>query len=148
EESEGRAGVAQRATKQDFKAADRLAAPAAASSPEATPGLAAGLGSSYRDAEQDEIVMTENVRQVGQNTLYKRGNVICTSETAELFSSENGLKLDLDKLGDKVQVIERFTKDYFDLIAANSTEENRVLASQLEGEELLVKLRGQAYLIK
>jgi Ca-activated chloride channel homolog len=148
EETEGRAGVAQRATKQDYKAADRLAAPAAASGPAASPALAAGLGSSYRDAEQDEILVTENVRQVGQQTLYKRGNVVCTSQTAELFSNDNGLKLDLDKLGNKVKVIERFTKDYFDLIAANSTDENRVLASQLEGEELLVKLRGQAYLIK
>jgi hypothetical protein len=56
--------------------------------------------SSDRDTEQDEVVITENVGQVGQQTLYKRGNVVCTSETAELFSNDNGLKLDVEKLGE------------------------------------------------
>ena len=61
------------------------------------------------------------MRQVGQTALYKRGNIMCTSETAELFTLEareagqQMLKLELDKLGDKVQVIEKYSAPYFAL---------------------------------
>ncbi|MEZ6067440.1 MAG: hypothetical protein R3B90_17425 [Planctomycetaceae bacterium] len=102
----------------------------------------------YQDAKSDRLIVASSVRQVGQDTLYKRGSILCTPETAELFSEEDGLKLDLEKLKDKVKVIERFTPEYFALSTANSAQENQLLASQVDGEELLIELRGQAYLIK
>jgi hypothetical protein len=105
-------------------------------------------GALYRDAETDELIVAETIRKVGPDTLYKRGDIMCTSETAELFEEADGLKLDLVKLGDKVEVIERFTDAYFALCVANSQQENQLLASQMDGEQLLVNLRGKAYLIK
>jgi hypothetical protein len=44
--------------------------------------------------------------------------------------------------------VNRFSDDYFKLIAANTPEENQILARQQSGEELLIKLRGQVYRIK
>ncbi len=156
QETLGREGVSQRAAKQSFKNADRPVAgraagfaPAGGGDGASLPPHFAGKGAAYRDAKTDKIVVTSNVRQVGQHTLYKRGKILCTSETADLFSTQdNQLKLDLDALRDQVQVIQRFSKEYFELTAANTADENQLLASQLEGEELLIKLRGQVYLIR
>lgn len=152
-EAQGRGGVLQRADKQFFKGADRpqdsfyfLAPPSAA--PWAAAGLVPQRGIGYREAASGEIVVTESVRQVGPYALYKRGKIVCTPETAELFTSDGTLRLELDKLKDKVRVIERFSPEYFELCRANAPEENQLLASQSEDEELLVNLRGQAYLIK
>lgn len=150
DEAAGQSGVAQRSEKQLFRNADRLsygAAPADAFGGAAA-GAAPRLGTAYREAGSDAVVVAESVRQVGEQTLYKRGNIVCTTETAELFTKEGALKLELEKLGDKVKVVERFSADYFELCAANNTDENRLLASQQEGEQLLVNLRGQAYLIR
>ena len=145
-EAEGRSGVAQRGAKQEFKAASGFSLPAIAN-PEAQLSAAAGAAV-YRDAATDALVVTESVRQVGANTLYKRGNLYCTSETSELLTRSDGLKLNLAQLGDKVTVIERFSREYFVLCEANTAEENRLLASQRDDEQLLVNLRGQAYLIR
>ena len=38
--------------------------------------------------------------------------------------------------------------DYFKLLEHNSMEENRLLASQRRGEELIIRLRGKIYRIK
>lgn len=154
-EAAGEAGVSQRAAKQMYKNSDRFsAAPAAAAPMAAGSGPQSGFGAAYQSSTSDEALYTDSVRQVGQTALYKRGNIMCTSETAELFTLEARevgqqiLKLELDKLGDKVQVIEKYSAPYFALCAANSVDENKVLAAQLDGEELLLTLRGQAYLIK
>ncbi|MCA9052661.1 MAG: VWA domain-containing protein [Planctomycetaceae bacterium] len=154
-EAAGEAGVAQRAAKQFFRQADRLStAPAAGAfgrqDAEQKAMIARG-GTQYQSAQSDESLVTDAVRQIGNNALYRRGRILCTSETAELFTKETGqsaLKLELEQLGDKVKVIERFSTEYFTLCTANTVDENRLLASQTDGEELLVNLRGQAYLIK
>lgn len=158
-ESSGESGVAQRAAKQGFRGADRFApAPAAAASgPVQSYGGVAGaaatpaqlnLGVTFQDAGSDTRYVTDAVRQVGEKALYRRGAIVCTPETAELFSKDDVLTLELEKLGDKVRVVERFSADYFALCAANTADENKLLASQLDGEQLLLSLRGQAYLIK
>lgn len=80
-----------------------------------------------------------NLRNVGNQSLYRRGQQWVTPDTAGL---------DAAKDADKIQVIERFSDKYFELARANSAVENQVMASQQAGEELLIQLRGQAYLIK
>jgi Ca-activated chloride channel family protein len=149
-EEAGASGVAQRSAKQDLKKSS-LATPAASGpvADGAEAGARARFGSAYREAETDRMVVTESVRQIGKDTLYKRGSIVCTPETAELFKSDNGgLKLELDKLGDKVKVVDRFSDDYFTLCSSNTADENRLFAAQQDGEQLLLNLRGQTYLIK
>jgi Ca-activated chloride channel family protein len=149
QEESGASGVAQRSAKQDLKTFTAPAAPAATALPADGAEALARFGSYYREAETDRLVVTESVRQIGKDTLYKRGLFLCTPETAELFKNDNGgLKLELDKLGDKVKVIDRFSDDYFTLCSSNTADENRLLAAQQDGEQLLLNLRGQAYLIK
>jgi Ca-activated chloride channel family protein len=98
------------------------------------------LGSNvYRDAKTDRYVVKETVRTSGNQALYKRGRVVVTPETAEL---------DVAKDADKITTIERYTDAYFALVKDNSIEENQVLSDQADDEELLVQLRGKAYLIK
>ena len=41
-----------------------------------------------------------------------------------------------------------FSKEYFELVRANTVADNQLLASQRAGEELMVNLRGQTYLIR
>jgi hypothetical protein len=47
-----------------------------------------------------------------------------------------------------IKEIKRFSKEYFDLAAANTQFENALLAAQQNDEELIVRLRGTVYHIK
>lgn len=59
-----------------------------------------------------------------------------------------GQDIDPEKDSAKIKVVDRFSDDYFKLVADNSAGENAILSRQQPGEELLIKLRGQAYRIK
>jgi Ca-activated chloride channel family protein len=163
EEAEGQSGVAQRSGKQLFKGRSNLdaaapAAPAAGGSgfggrgtgarsatPSSGPMLAAPAPAAapgaqkYIDSKTDREVLTSNVQQIGNQTAYRRGKRIVTPETA-----------DLDCEKDKAQIvtIQRYSKEYFDLVAKNTADDNLLIAQQGDDEELLAKFRGQAYLIQ
>jgi Ca-activated chloride channel family protein len=93
-----------------------------------------------RHYEQQKQQKVANVQNVGNQTLYLRGsNLWYTPQTA---------KLDVQKDQDKIKVINRFSKEYFALVRANTTAENQVMSAQGEKDELLIELRGQAYQIK
>ena len=105
-------------------------------------GMPAGMGAPavrYRDVESDREVAVETVQIVGNETLYKRGS--------QWFAA-SAKDVDLKRDADKVQTLERFGDEYFKLVAANTPAENAVLARQQAGEELVIKLRGQIYLIR
>ncbi len=72
-------------------------------------------------------------------SLYRRGKVWVTASASDI---------DLAKDGGKIEVIQRFSEKYFELIQKNSRDENKVMASQQKDEELLIRLRGKAYLVK
>jgi len=92
----------------------------------------------YEQGKAAEAV--ENIRQVGNNyVLYRRGQIWMMPSTA-------GLDLEKDK--DKVVQIKRFSDEYFNLVRANTSDQNAVMASQKSGEQLLVNFRGQAYNIQ
>ena len=97
-------------------------------------------GSSDKDAYEDgrpEVV--EGVRAVGNKALYRRGRLWATAGTA---------KLDPARDADKIKTVSRFSEEYFELVRLNTVAENQILAAQQDNEELLIKLRGQVYLIK
>lgn len=132
---DGISGVAQRSAQQGFSGAYN--APGAAAPAD---GYASGYGyGGYRDAETDEYIVTETVRQVGSTALYRRGEITLTPQTADL---------DLEADAAKIIEIERFSDEYFDLVTANSAEENLLLSQQQPEEMLLVQFRGQNYLIR
>ncbi len=81
----------------------------------------------------------ESVSQVGNQTLYRRKNIWKTADTAQL---------DLKKVEGQLQRVKRFSDEYFALTKLNSVEENRLLASQQPKQQLLIRLRGQLYLIE
>ena len=124
------------------------AAPAPAGAP-GRPGLAQSGASAGRarttapnalyDIDQDRTVVAEAVQTVGNDALYKRGN---------LWIAQNAIGVDPAKDKAKIEDVERFSDEYFQLIADNTPEENALLARQQSGEELLIKLRGQVYRIK
>jgi len=89
------------------------------------------------EAGEKEIV--GNVRQIGNQALYRRGQV---------WLAANASDVDLERDAAKIKVIERFSEEYFKLVRANSVEENQILASQAPGEELVMKIRGQVYRIR
>jgi Ca-activated chloride channel family protein len=127
--------------RQALKRARRVASDAAApqpAGPAATSALIAGH-SSVRAYEAEEKETVAGVRQVGRDALYRRGRVWIASNAADV---------DLKKDADRIKVIGRFSEAYFKLIEQNSPAENRLLATQGEDEELLVRLRDQVYRIK
>ncbi len=134
-EADGSFGFAQRGVKQLLKNADMAPAPAAA----LPTGNHPGVPEEFRARKDAETIGREAVLQAKTNTLYRRGKLIVTPETAAL---------DLAKDQSQYQVIERFTPEYFRLVAANSPSDNELLARQNDDEELLVQLRGANYLIK
>jgi len=137
EESAGKAAFSQRAVKQALRDAPRPQASAAATAVGAAGGLGAGLA--IRDIDSDEIVTVNTVRTVGNETLYKRGN---------LWIAANARDVDLQKDRDQVVIVKRFSPDWFRLIKDNLPAQNRVLAAQPAGEHLLLRLRGTVYRIE
>jgi Ca-activated chloride channel family protein len=138
--AEGKAGVAQRATKGGLQNAFNAPAPASAG---------AG-GAVYREIDSDKDVRLKGIKQNSNETVYarrvadgepgKKGRqVLVTPETAQM---------DLEKDKAQIKTIERFSEEYFALVRDNTIAENQILALQEGEEELLVKLRGQAYLVK
>lgn len=100
------------------------------------------LGTGFRDArsyEAGEREVFSTVQNAGNQTLYRRGRIWVTPETAGL---------DPEKDQTKIKVIQRYSPEYFELARANSVADNQVLAAQGPDEELLVTFRTQAYLIK
>jgi len=91
---------------------------------------------SYEAGKAERIV---NVRQIGNQAVYRRGKI---------WFASNATKIDPVKDAAGMRTIERFSDEYFALVDKNTVEENRLLASQQPGEELIIKLRGQVYRIK
>lgn len=146
-EAEGVAGFSQRAQKFDFQnapLAPASAAPAFAGQAAglSTVGGGAGAGrgaNSYRAIDSDKVVVCDGIQNAGQETLYRRGKT---------WVANNCRDLDPAKDNAKIQEVKRFSDEYFALVRANTHDENAVLAAQQEGEELLCRFRGQAYLVK
>ena len=105
----------------------------------AAPARMGGPSVRYRDVESDREVAVQSVQTIGNETLYKRGS--------QWFAA-SAKDVDLKRDADKVKTLERFSDEYFKLVAANKPAENAVLARQQAGEELVIKLRGQVYLIR
>ncbi len=105
----------------------------------AAPTSAAAGSNFYIDAKQDKAVVVNTVQSVGQQTLFKRGN---------LWISDSARDIDPEKDSDKIVKVERFSEEYFKLVQDNSTDENTILSRQKDGEQLLVKLRGKYYRIQ
>ncbi len=92
-----------------------------------------------RNIDSDEEIVVNSVQIVGKETLYKRG---------KQWFAANAKDIDLKRDADKVKTVERFSDEYFKLTIANTASENAVLARQKDGEELIIRLRGQVYLIR
>ena len=158
--AEGKDGVAQRGAKFDLQSAKQaqsggaagfggggkkgeggLPGVAASTAPAAGPGgrLGGYNGAKFRDIETDkEVAAGDAVQNVGAETLYKRGRTLYAA---------NAQEVDPDKDDAKIKRVKRFSDEYFDLVKANNTSENALLARQQEGDELIVKFRGQVYRI-
>ena len=157
--AEGKEGVAQRGAKFDLQSAKQaqsgggagfggggrgaggLPGLPAASAPQADAGgrLKGYSGARFRDIDTDqEVAAGDAVQNVGNETLYKRGHTLYAA---------NAQEVDPDKDDAKIKKVKRFTDEYFALVKANTTGENALLARQQEGDELIVKLRGQVYRI-
>jgi hypothetical protein len=83
--------------------------------------------------------LAQGVRQAGSQTLYQRGDV---------WVAANAQDIDPEKDVRRYQKVKFLSDEYFRLLRRTTPEENAVLASQLPGEKLLVRLGGQAYLIE
>ena len=112
---------------------------AKAPAPSGFGGFAGGKGATFRDLGADEDVAAEGVRNLGKDTLYRRGRV---------WIAANALDVDPERDKDRIRTVERFSEDYFRLVRDNTARENLILAQQQPGEELIVNLRGQAYRIR
>ncbi|HEY2413685.1 MAG TPA: hypothetical protein VGI40_15655, partial [Pirellulaceae bacterium] len=170
-EAEGVAGFSQRSDKfnlQDAKVAQSAPAPSfgggfaggggmpggsssglRAARPAAASGGFGGVGlpgltpsratNAIRDIDSDRILVADGIQNAGKETLYRRG---------KQWIANNAKDLDPEKDTAKIQRVTRFSDDYFALVSANTPDENAILAAQQEGEELLVRFRGQAYLVR
>jgi Ca-activated chloride channel homolog len=144
--ADGQSGFEQRAAKKSYREADQ-AAPAFggfgglgfSSSAAASPspgGRNSGLGAGGAPSQTPPESAVWNI---GNQALYKRGNI---------WVAENVKDVDLQRDQSKIQVIERFSDEYFQLIAENDSTQNAILAQQPVGHELLVIFRGQVYHIR
>ena len=153
-EVSGVAGVAQRRMKQAYRQAESLGGlggfaggiggfggvPGAARSPAGQPPQPAAPGGVYfQKMDSDTAELAQGVRQAGSQTLYQRGDV---------WVAANAQDIDPEKDVRRYQKVKFLSDEYFRLLRRTTPEENAVLASQLPGEKLLVRLGGQAYLIE
>ncbi|MBS3734985.1 MAG: VWA domain-containing protein [Phycisphaerae bacterium] len=148
EETTGRAGQMHATNRQKLNQADRVApseAPAATGEPGGAPAgtmIGHSDGEAYEDAaeaEEKSAKRAEGVRQYAEQAAYRRG---------KLWVVANAAHLDPDEDAEKIEDVERYSDDYFELVRENSAAENQILADQRDDEELLIVLRGQAYRIR
>lgn len=133
----GRRGFAQRIAKQSFKSADRTGTFGAAGGGGGLAPAPSGGGGAYFE---DQVALSvSGIRTNKSGTVYKRGKTVIAA---------NATDVDLEKQKNEIVEVERYSKDYFDLVAANSKTENEILAEQLDDEELIIRLRGKIYRIK
>ena len=108
----------------------------------------AGAGFAYEELVGNDDVAkytagkkqsVRNMRNFSRQAVYQRGRI---------WLAANAADLDLEKDKSKIQEITRFSEEYFKLVRANTRGENEILASQRGGEELVIRLRGQAYRIR
>ena len=69
--------------------------------------------------------------------MYKRGSLVIAANAADV---------DLEK-ADIIE-IELYSKEYFDLVKDNTKSENEIISEQMDGEELVIRLRGKVYRFK
>ncbi|MBI5724733.1 MAG: hypothetical protein HZA50_12290 [Planctomycetes bacterium] len=140
--SDGQQGQMNAMAKQSMDMAERSAAPtavAAASQPGS--GVAQG-GMMYgnkdgKNYEADKKESVSNMRQVANQAVYKR--------QSQTWIASNAASVDLEKDKDKIKTVQKFSDEYFEIVRLNSTDENQILATQQEGETLVIALRGQVY---
>lgn len=96
----------------------------------------AATADEYTEGRQRQV---QGVASVRNQAVYQQGNQWRTGDT---------LHVDLDKSKENVQTVKRFSDEYFALTKVNTEEENALLSLQQDNEEMLIRLRGQLYLIK
>ncbi len=131
DEAEGRDAFLQRDRKKQFQEAAQVAANAPVASLGANQD-----GAKVYDLEADEEISVAGIRNVGNACVYNRG---------VYWFHTNCTDLDPEKDKDQIKTVKRYTDEYFKLVRANTKEENEILARQRDGEQLLIRLRGQAY---
>ena len=135
----GRIGFSQRAEKNRLRSAESVAPVHNNSHPTILKGIV-GQRSVFRDSSDNEVV-AESVVQLQAETLYRRGNT---------WFAASAMEDDLDQAEREKQIhtVTRFSDEYFTLVKTNTAAENQLLARQIEGEDLIVKLRGRLYRIQ
>lgn len=152
----GESGFNQRASKQAYRIAGSLeaaegaaagsyfqSAPASGGAP-VMGGRGLGVQQQLGQAggESTRITMSgqfpQGLRKVGNVTLYVRGQTVV---------AENAASVDLEKEKDSIVELKQFSDGYFELVKANTADENLILAEQRDGETLVVSLRGKTYRI-
>jgi uncharacterized protein YegL len=138
EDVSGSGGQMAATTRQAVNTATQVA-PASATTAADAVGVPMTGNTTARAYEADEEERVANVRNVGNQMLYQRG---------DRWVAANAAAIDDERDADQIQTVERFSDEYFALVAANTADENTILASQGVNEELMINLRGQVYLIK
>lgn len=144
----GRGGFGQRQSKKGYQEAARVPAAdsyrlaeqlSTAESKAVSRANLAVAGAVVVPALDGTVRVTDAVVHAGKETIYRRGKLLVVSSASDV---------DIEKDKDKIIEIERFSDEYFTLIAKNKKSENTVMARQMDDEQLLVRLRGKVYLIK
>jgi Ca-activated chloride channel family protein len=145
EQSEGRGGFAQRAEKRRLQSAGEADAPAAgapvadsfdsdgARTQPQLAGGAGGQGQGYYVNNEDEVVLAENVQNVGNKAFYRRADDkrwVDSTVTEEM--EQNAIH------------VVQFSDEYFELAAKHGKRLSQYLAFE---SSVLVNLDGQAYSI-
>jgi Ca-activated chloride channel family protein len=143
--AEGRSGFDQRAAKKSYREATQAApgggfysfTPASPSS--ASVANRAGTVAMDSAMPMDAASQESPVINIENQTLYRRGN---------MWIAENSRDIDLSRDHVRVKTIDRFSTEYFQLVAENDATENAIFSRQQIGQELLIQLRGQHYHIR
>ncbi|NIL98481.1 MAG: VWA domain-containing protein [Planctomycetales bacterium] len=131
DEAEGRIGFLQRDLKRRWSDARQVPANAPVAS------IAPGRdGATLYSLEDDREISAAAVRNVGNRSIYRRG---------KFWIAANCTDLDPEKDKNQFKRIKRFGDEYFALVRASSKADNEILARQRPGEQLLIRIQGQAY---
>lgn len=79
------------------------------------------------------------VRGNGKYTAYLRGKILFASNATDINPQTDA---------DKLTIVIRFSDEYFELLQETTSDENQLLALQEPGEEMIVRLQGEAYHLK
>ena len=109
-------------------------------------GFRSGIRGTGLAGKSMPAALNSDIEGRNSNAGIRKGNLATVFKRGKLLFSSNVADVKIEEV--KPIELARFSDDYFELVEANTDEENEALSLQEKDEDLIIRLRGKLYRIK